>query len=45
MFVPAGCLDDFDEPIQFHIFAASKADWDDIADGLPAFDEYPPEEN
>ena len=27
---------------QSHIFAASKAPWDVITDGLPEFDAYPP---
>jgi hypothetical protein len=27
---------------QSHFFAGSKAPWDDIADGLPEFDAYPP---
>ena len=27
---------------QSHIFAGSKAPWDDITDGLPRFDAYPP---
>lgn len=42
MFVPAGCLGDFDERIEFHIFVASKPDWNDIGDDLPTFDAYPP---
>ena len=42
MFVPAGCLDDFEARFEFHIFAAHKAEWDPIRDGLPAFDEFPP---
>lgn len=42
MFVPAGCLGEFPERPEFHIFAASKAPWYEIADGLPAFDTYPP---
>jgi hypothetical protein len=42
VFVPAGCLDDLQEPILFHIFTASKASWYEIRDGLPAFDELPP---
>jgi hypothetical protein len=41
-FVPAGCLGEFPERPEFHIFAASKAPWYEIADGLPAFDAYPP---
>lgn len=28
---------------QAHIFAASRASWCPIADGLPRFDEYPPD--
>lgn len=42
IFVPAGCLEVFPERAQFHIFAASKAPWYEIGDGLPAFDTYPP---
>lgn len=42
VFVPAGCLDDLEAQFRFHIFAASKAPWYEIADGLPAFDAYPP---
>jgi hypothetical protein len=42
VFVPAGCLDDLDVAMELHIFAASKAPWYEIADGLPAFDAYPP---
>ena len=42
VFVPAGCLGDFEAEFLFHIFAASKAEWDEIADGVPAFDAYPP---
>lgn len=42
IFVPAGCLDALDAPIEFHIFTASKAPWYEITDGLPTFDEYPP---
>lgn len=41
--VPMGSLDT-DPGIrpQCHIFVASKAPWDVIADGLPQYDEYPP---
>ena len=42
-FVPLGNLDD--DPggrPQAHIFVASKASWDEIADELPQFDEFPP---
>jgi len=41
-FVPAGCLGDFAEPIEFHIFTGSKAPWYEIRDALPAFEAYPP---
>lgn len=41
-FVPAGLLDEFAEPIEFHIFTASKAPWYEINDDLPAFEAYPP---
>ena len=41
--MPAGCADDDPGvPVSAHIFTASKAPWHDIADDLPAFDEYPP---
>ncbi|RMD81040.1 MAG: GFA family protein [Candidatus Dadabacteria bacterium] len=41
--VPAGTLDD-DPGVRrmAHIFVASRAPWDEITDGLPCFDEYPP---
>lgn len=42
-FLPCGPMDD--DPgarPAFHIFAASKAPWLEIADGLPRFDAYPP---
>jgi hypothetical protein len=42
MFVPAGNFDD--DPgarALAHIFVASKAPWQEIADGLPRFDAYP----
>ncbi|MCC6528191.1 MAG: GFA family protein [Polyangiaceae bacterium] len=41
--VPMGTLDD-DPGVrpEAHIFVASKADWDEIADPLPRHDEYPP---
>lgn len=42
VFVPAGCLDDLDAEISFHIFTASKAPWYEIGDGLPAFEAFPP---
>jgi hypothetical protein len=42
MLVPAGCLDEFSDPILVHIFVASKAPWYEIGDNLPAFDAYPP---
>lgn len=42
IFVPAGCLEALDTNFEFHIFVASKADWDEIDDALPAFDAYPP---
>jgi len=42
VFVPAGCLDDLDARMEFHIFAGSRAPWYEIADGLPVFDAYPP---
>jgi len=42
MFVPAGCLEDFAERAEFHLFAASTPSWHEIADGVPAFDAYPP---
>ncbi len=41
-FVPAGCLDDLDTEMEFHIFVGSKAPWFEIRDELPAFDAYPP---
>ena len=43
--VPAGALDD--DPIVravVHIHTASKAPWYEIADALPQFAEYPPDE-
>ena len=42
VFVPAGFLDALDARFDFHIFAASKAPWYEISDGVPAFDTYPP---
>jgi hypothetical protein len=42
VFVPAGCLDDLDTHFDFHIFAASRAPWYEIPEGLPIFDAYPP---
>jgi hypothetical protein len=42
--VPMGALDD--DPAlhpERHIFVGSKAPWDVIADGLPQFEEYPPD--
>ena len=43
VFVQTGLLDgDFGHRAELHIFAASKAPWFEIQDGLPAFDEYPP---
>lgn len=42
-FVPAGPLEgDPGSQLDGHIFAASKAPWFEIEDGLPAFDAYPP---
>jgi hypothetical protein len=43
--VPAGALDDDPEvrPI-VHIHTASKAPWYEIADALPQFADYPPQE-
>jgi hypothetical protein len=42
-FVPIGALEGDDEASSDgHIFAASKAPWDDIADGKPAVDAWPP---
>ena len=34
---------ELDRRPEFHIFAASKAPWTDICDGLPAYDELPPD--
>ena len=42
VFVPAGCLGDVEAQMLFHIFAASKASFWEILDGLPTFDTYPP---
>lgn len=43
IFIPVGTLDDDPgERPAAHIFVASKADWDEINDDLPQFDEYPP---
>lgn len=41
--IPAGGLDD-DPGLreQLHIFVGSKADWYEISDALPQFEEYPP---
>ena len=43
VFVPCGL---FDEPIDrtydFHVFVGSKADWWEISDSRPPFEEYPP---
>lgn len=43
--IPAGALDD-DPRVRsvVHIHTASKAPWFEIADGLPQFAEFPPEE-
>lgn len=43
--IPAGALDD-DPGVRpvVHIHTASKAPWFEIADGLPQFAEFPPEE-
>ena len=43
IFLPAGPMDD-DPGIrpEAHIFAASKAPWVELRDGLPAFDAFPP---
>ncbi len=39
--VRLGTIDtDIKEKPQAHIFVASKANWDDIYDGIPQFDEY-----
>ncbi len=42
-FIPLGSLDG-DPAVrpEFHMFAASKAPWWEIRDGLPTFDAYPP---
>jgi len=44
VFMPAGCLDDDPgaRPLA-HLFAASKAAWDEISDSLPRFDTMPAE--
>lgn len=42
VFVPAGCLDDLDTEMQFHIFVGSKAPWYEIGDAVPQFEAYPP---
>jgi hypothetical protein len=43
VFVPTGLLEgDFGHRAALHIFAASKAPWFEIQDGLPSFDAYPP---
>ncbi len=42
VFVPAGCLDGLEAPIEFHIFVGSKAPWFEITDGKPTFDTFPP---
>ena len=42
-FMPAGNLDgDIGVELNSHIFVKSKADWCDISDDVPQFDEYPP---
>jgi hypothetical protein len=43
VFVQTGLLEgDFGHRAELHIFAASKAPWVQIQDGLPSFDAYPP---
>jgi len=43
LYLPAGTLDDDPgERRAAHIFMASRAPWDEVTDGLPCFDEYPP---
>lgn len=42
VFVPAGCLGEFEEGFDFHLFVASKAPWTEIAEGEATFDTYPP---
>jgi len=46
LWVAAGSLDD-DPGVRpaFHIFVASKAPWVEIADALPQYPEYPPEDH
>ena len=42
-FVPIGALEgDFEAVSDGHLFAASKAPWHDLDDGLPAFEGFPP---
>jgi len=41
--IPAGNIDgDIGRPLDSHIFVGSKAEWFDISDEAPQFDEYPP---
>jgi len=41
--IPAGNLEgDIGRPLDSHIFVGSKAEWFDISDGAPQFEEYPP---
>jgi hypothetical protein len=44
--IQVGALDD-DPGIrpELHLFVASKAPWEEITDGLPQYDEYPPARN
>lgn len=41
-FLAAGCFPELEASFEFHIFVASKAAWEPIADDLPQFDAYPP---
>ena len=42
--VALGCVNgDPDVRLERHIFVGSKAAWEDIADGIPQYDERPPE--
>jgi hypothetical protein len=43
--LPVGSIDTALQPLPMaHIFTASKAAWDEIADTWPRFDELPPQE-
>jgi hypothetical protein len=42
VFVPAGCLGEFPERPEAHIFGGSKLPWTEIRDGLPVFEAFPP---